>query len=195
MKINFLKWILLLLSFNLFASGFMEVATVSKLRGDVFAGSQKLKVGDELMTGMEIKALGKKTFVEFKFQNGHQVRMVNAEAKVENIDPKVTTIQLIKGKIFSALKKLTPNEGFEIKTKYASMAVRGTQYLVEAWEKKTYVCVLKGTVEVQKTKEVITLQEKQHVTVDDSLLFQSSAADVKTLKKLGKVFKSMGALE
>ncbi|RPJ75434.1 MAG: hypothetical protein EHM20_08935, partial [Alphaproteobacteria bacterium] len=93
-----------------FASGFMEVANVTKIHGKAFIDKEEIKVGAEIAEGMLISIPKHTDFVEVKFQNGHLVRLTGAKVKVQTLNPKNTLFNLIKGKIFSAIKPLTQNE-------------------------------------------------------------------------------------
>jgi hypothetical protein len=58
-----------------------------------------------------------------------------------------TVLELIKGKIFGVVKKLTQQEQFTVKTKMAMAAVKGTELIVEAGNEDK-VGVYEGSVEV-----------------------------------------------
>jgi hypothetical protein len=58
-----------------------------------------------------------------------------------------TVLELIKGKIFGVVKKLTQQEQFTVKTKMAMAAVKGTELIVEAGDEDK-VGVFEGSVEV-----------------------------------------------
>jgi len=58
-----------------------------------------------------------------------------------------TVLELIKGKIFGIVKKLTQQEQFTVKTKMAMAAVKGTELIVQAGDEDK-VGVYEGSVEV-----------------------------------------------
>lgn len=187
----------LLLSLTLtsaaFAAGFMQVANVTKIHGTAFINKEKIKVGAEIAEGMEVKIPKTGDYIDIKFQNGHVVRFSGATVKVEKLNPKNTLFNLIRGKIFSAMKPLTQDETYNIKTKRASFGVRGTQFLVEENKKQTYLCVCEGVVNTKAAKGEVDVKK------DEDLSLASAKAEVKAtlaaksmIDMTKKVFSDMG---
>lgn len=180
---------------NAFASGFMQVANVTKIHGTAFINKEKIKVGAEIAERMELHIPQKGDFVEVKFQNGHMVRFVGAKVAVETLNPKNTLFNLIRGKIFSVIKPLTQDETFHIKTKHATFAVHGTKFMIEETKKQSSLYVIEGVVAAKSTSGEIDVKK------DEMLILASAKAKLKTavaspqlIEMANKVFTEMGVL-
>lgn len=185
----------MLFSFLASAAGFAPVANIVKIKGVAFINKEKIAEGAEVMSGMEISIPKKSDYIEIKFQNGHIVRMTGAKVKVEDITPKSTLFNLIKGKIFSFVKPLTEGETFVIKTAKASMGVRGTRFLVEETKGKSYLCVCTGTVVAKTPKEEIIVTKDQDLWLSNKKApkFNSDSKGMSAMTDV--VFKEMGVME
>lgn len=178
-----------------FASGFMQVANVTKIQGSAFIDKEKIKVGAEIMEGMELNIPKSTDFVEVKFQNGHVVRFSGAKVKVETLNPKNTLFHLVKGKIFSLIKPLTTDETFHVKTKRASFAVRGTQFMVEESPKKTYLCVCEGVVAAKTTTGEAEVKKDEDLSLANAKAkLKVTTASKNMVDMTKKVFSDMGAI-
>ncbi|MGZ3787502.1 MAG: FecR domain-containing protein [Bacteriovorax sp.] len=174
------------------ANGFMAVANVSKIHGTAFINKEKIKEGAEIAEGMEVSVPKKGDYIEVKFQNGHLVRFVGAKVKVEKLNPKNTLFELIKGKIFSAIKPLTQNETYGIKTRQASFAVRGTQFMIEEEKKQTYLCVCEGVVNAKTAKGSVDVNKDEDVTIAPKRELKATLAAKSMVDMTKNVFKDMG---
>jgi hypothetical protein len=172
--------------------GFMAVANVSKIHGAAFINKEQIKVGAEIAEGMILTIPKASDFVEVKFQNGHLVRFVGAKVKVAQLNPKNTLLELIKGKIFSAIKPLTPNETYNIKTSRASFGVRGTQFMIEEAKKQTYLCVCEGVVNTKTAIDSIDVKKDEDVTLAAKRELKASLATEAMITMTKSVFKDMG---
>ncbi len=180
---------------NVFANGFMAVANVSKIRGKAFINKEKIKEGAEIASGMVLSIPKKGDFVEVKFQNGHIIRFVGAIVKVEDITPKSTLFNLIKGKIFSAIKPLTSGETFMVKTKNASFEVRGTRFSIEEFKKYSYICVREGVVATKTTRGEVEVKKDEDLTITSTNAdLKTNLASQKMIDLSNTIFKEMGAL-
>jgi hypothetical protein len=175
-----------------FSAGFAPVANVVKIKGTAFINKEKIKVGAEIATGMEISIPNKTDFIEVKFQNGHIIRMAGAKVIVEDITPKSTLFSLVKGKIFSFVKPLTTGETFVIKTNRASMGVRGTKFFIDESQKETYLCVCDGTVVAKTPNEEIAVEKDKDLFVSGSKPSKLVDASKRMLDMGNKTFKDMG---
>lgn len=187
----------LFLSFTVFssafASGFMQVANVTKIQGKAFINKEKIKEGAEIAEGMELSIPGKGDFVEVKFQNGHLVRFIGATVKVETLNPKNTLFGLIKGKIFSAIKPLTQDETFHVKTTRATFAVRGTKFVIEETKKQSYLYVSEGVVIAKSTTGEVEVKKDEDLTLANaSNELKATIAAKSMISMTNKVFKNMG---
>ncbi|MFA6236822.1 MAG: FecR domain-containing protein [Bacteriovorax sp.] len=181
------------------ASGFMQVANVTKIQGTATVKTEKyeekLKVGDEITEGMTVAMSNPKSFIEVKFQNGHLVRFVGASVKVETLNPKNTLFNLIKGKIFSAIKPLTQDETFDVKTKRASFAVRGTRFYLDESKKNSYLCVCEGTVAAKTGKGEVAVSKDEDLKIANSKSELKKTPASKMMVDMGnQVFGEMGVL-
>lgn len=184
---------------QVYAGGFMAVANVSKIHGIAFVKSgghqEKLKVGSEIAEGMEVTMLKKGDYIDVKFQNGHLVRFVGAKVKVAQLNPKNTLFDLIKGKIFSAIKPLTENETFVVKTKNVSFAVRGTRYFIDESKKSSYLCVCEGVVAAKFPTSEIDVKKDEDLTVNSKKGEVKATPASQAMIDMGNAtFKDMGVL-
>ncbi|MDO9181773.1 MAG: FecR family protein [Bacteriovorax sp.] len=191
---NLLTSLFLLVSLSTGAqAGFMAVANVSKIHGAAFINKEQIKEGAEIAEGMELTIPKKGDFVEVKFQNGHLVRFTGANVKVETLNPKNTLFNLLKGKMFSAIKPLTKDETFHVKTKRASFAVRGTQFLIEETKKQVYLCVCEGIVATKSVAGEVEVKKDEDLTLANAKAELKATIAAKSMVDMTKkVFIEMG---
>lgn len=192
---TFLAAVLLSLTFlsSAFASGFMQVANVTKIQGKAFIDKEQIKVGAEIAEGMELSIPKSADYVEVKFQNGHLVRFTGAKVKVETLNPKNTLFHLIKGKIFSIIKPLTQDETFHVKTKRAAFAVRGTKFMVEETKKQSYLCVCEGVVATKSAKGEVEVKKDEDLSLANAKSeLKATYAAKSMIKAANAVFGEMG---
>lgn len=192
---TFLAAVLLSLTFlsSAFASGFMQVANVTKIQGKAFIDKEQIKVGAEIAEGMELSIPKSADYVEVKFQNGHLVRFTGAKVKVETLNPKNTLFHLIKGKIFSVIKPLTQDETFHVKTKRAAFAVRGTKFMIEETKKQSYLCVCEGVVATKSAKGEVEVKKDEDLSLANAKSeLKATFAAKSMIKKANAVFSEMG---
>lgn len=191
----FLAAVLVSLTFlsSVFASGFMQVANVTKIQGKAFIDKEQIKVGAEIAEGMELTIPKSADYVEVKFQNGHLVRFTGAKVKVETLNPKNTLFNLIKGKIFSAIKPLTQDETFHVKTKRAAFAVRGTKFMIEETKKQSYLCVCEGVVATKSAKGEVEVKKDEDLSLANAKSeLKATFAAKSMIKMTNAVFTEMG---
>lgn len=152
---------------NVEAAGFLPIANIVKIHGTAFINKEEVKEGAEIVKGMEIKIPKKGDYVVIKFQNGHKVRFTEAIVKVEELTEKTSLMSLIKGSVHTLVKKLTPEETFTVKTKYASFAVRGTKFgiTIDDVKKKAYLCVCEGVVAATHGKMSVDVKKDEDLWV------------------------------
>lgn len=192
---TFLAAVLLSLTFlsSAFASGFMQVANVTKIQGKAFIDKEQIKVGAEIAEGMELSIPKSADYVEVKFQNGHLVRFTGAKVKVETLNPKNTLFHLIKGKIFSVIKPLTQDETFHVKTKRAAFAVRGTKFMIEETKKQSYLCVCEGVVATKSAKGEVEVKKDEDLSLANAKSELKATYAAKSMIKMANaVFSEMG---
>lgn len=187
--------VLLSLTFlsSAFATGFMQVANVTKIQGKAFIDKEQIKVGAEIAEGMELSIPKSADYVEVKFQNGHLVRFTGAKVKVETLNPKNTLFQLIKGKIFSVIRPLTQDETFHVKTKRAAFAVRGTKFMIEETKKQSYLCVCEGVVATKSAKGEVEVKKDEDLSLANAKSELKATLAAKSMIKMANaVFGEMG---
>jgi ferric-dicitrate binding protein FerR (iron transport regulator) len=175
-------------------AGFMAVANVSKIHGTVFVNKEKVKEGQEIAEGMMIAIPKKGDYIDVKFQNGHVVRFLGASVMVKELNPKNTLLELLKGKIYSAIKPLTKDETFQVKTRRASFAVRGTHFFVEESKKDSYLCVCEGVVNTKSSKGEVDVKKDEDLRLakaKDEL--KATVAAQSMVDSAKAVFTDMGA--
>lgn len=177
------------------AQGFMAVANVTKIHGKAMIDKVAVKEGAEVADHMTIVIPKSNDYVDVKFQNGHVIRFVGATVKVEDITPKSAVFNVEKGRVFAAVKPMTQNESFTIKTARGIFKADGSRMWLEETKKDTYVIVADGKI-AAKTKrgEVV-------VNKDEDLRLNKPTAELKTtlaaqsmVEKSNTTFKEMGAL-
>jgi hypothetical protein len=139
-------------STQILAAGFLPIANVSLVKGTALINKEKIKVGAEIVSGLEISIPKNNDFIEIKFQNGHLVRFIGAEVIVGEFTPKATHFDLSKGKIVTTIKALTPNETFIVKTAYATFNIHdGKSTLIQS-QKQSHLEVATGSVSVKNAQ-------------------------------------------
>jgi hypothetical protein len=143
---------------------------------DANGNSKKANIGDEIIQGMKIEAVGKKSFVDVFI--GDYIIKVLGDTKVdvqrlfENIngENKQVKLSVEKGSLFSKITtKLAKNDKYEVTTPTAVAAVRGTEFLVTEENGKSNVACLTGLVSVLnnslKESNTVELQPKEETDV------------------------------
>ncbi len=159
--------LIMFLNLSVFAAGFLPNAHVVKINGRVMHGKTLLKVGDEIVKGMNIQMTKRGDYVIIKFNNGHVLKLTDASVKVEELTEKTSLISLLKGQIHTLVKALSKDEKFVVKTRYASFAVRGTKYnlMIDEKGKQAYLCVCEGEVEASSGQQVVSVKKDQDLYV------------------------------
>lgn len=133
------------------------------------SAKDKIKIGDFLKTGEESEAIisfGKKAVITVA--ENSMLRITTTIFEKGNIGK--IKIQMPKGKIWSAVEKLsTPESKFEIETPNALAGVRGTVFMVgvKPEEDSTRISVVEGEVSVSSTRTegYVLLKENMSTTV------------------------------
>ncbi len=171
----------------------MQVANIVKIKGEAFIDKEKISEGAEVATGMIINLPKKGDYVEIKFQNGHLVRFTSAEVFVESVTPKEAFFKLLRGKVFAIVKTLTEGEKFNVKTRYASFAVRGTKFFIEETKSKSYLCVSEGVVTAEKDKSIVEVRKDYDLIATQKTKLKTFKASEKMISLSNAVFEEMMA--
>lgn len=194
-----MKLICLLISFTLFSPLLLasqmasEAVTITKVFGSANIGKKKLKRGDQLMIN-DLLQVSKRSYVNLEFSNTSTMRVGPGEIKITaSMSKKETVVSLIKGTIFTFVRGLAKNEKFIVKTKRASMGVRGTKFLAMEEGEDSYLCVCQGTVEASNLKGKKTLVNAgEDIHITDKGPFNKIKASKQMMDMGIKTFKEMG---
>ena len=127
---------------------FSKDASIVLMRGEVFVNGKQADKKIDLVYGDKVEARGEKSFVQILFNTGSKLMLKNGLILLERFQKDGSTINLIKGTLFSYVNKAAKKD-FRVKTHHAAMAVRGTKFFVEEKDEETYLCVCEGIVRIQ----------------------------------------------
>jgi hypothetical protein len=203
-----------------------HVGTISKLRGqvEILSGKtanasnnaqqvkyngkyykiKKASLGSKVMQG-ELVRTGKRSLAKIIFENGDQI-MISPGSEYKLSAPSknkksVSFIKLTRGKLRAIISKEGPRNKMKVITRNASMAVRGTDFYVNAKGfDRSEVSVIRGKVtlkisKVKKNKVInidITTNRKTVAkkTVKEVILETGYSANLISAPKLPDVLKS-----
>ena len=179
----------ILLSFNAFA----ESALLSKLKGEVKINGVVAKEGQKVQTGEEISALGKTSSVQLTYEDGSRSLLRNGKMKIAgDSSDKETIIELAQGILFASKNK--SQKSFSVKTKSASMGVRGTKFYVEEKADETYLCVCEGSVEIKNAISSQLVNKNEDAHVKENTEFKKTPANDMMMTMAKEGFIEMGLL-
>lgn len=192
MKLHQMVLLIFCLFINSIANADSFYAEVVKIKGIATAEGERLKVGDKIPAGKIISAKGKGNFIDLKFSNGTAMRIVSGELKVERKNKELSVYNILAGKVFSYFEKSEENQHV-VKTRDASFSIRGTRFLAEQQENKSFLCVCEGVVEASNdTGLSVRVPAGSEVFVsqgDKEFVNNVAARDMTNLKS---VFEKMG---
>ena len=143
---------------------------------DAQGKSKSANIGDEIIQGMKIEAVGQKSFVDI-FIGDYIIKVlgntkVDVQKLFENVNEgnKEVKFSVEKGSFFSKITtKLAKNDKYEVVTRTATAAVRGTEFLVTEENGKSNVACLTGLVAVLnnslKEANTVDLQPKEETDI------------------------------
>ncbi len=187
--------ILFTLSLPILAKDF----SVQRFNGDVFVNT--IKVTNEnlnkidLKIGDTIEARDKKSFIQIKSHRGSTFLIRNGSMTLNKYNKKVTVISLLKGKFFHFLDTKKNKRSFIIKSKTASLGVRGTKYMVEASDDNTYLCVCEGKVAIKSnlSKKLYMTKAGEDIDILNTMAdFKVREATDMMIDMTAKEFSDMG---
>lgn len=153
----------LLISTHLHAQGFLPVANIVKIKGDVFINKEKVAVGAEIASGMLLSVPRLNDHAVIKFQNGHLIRYSGTGLLAEEINPKEGSFKLLNGKVFAIIRALTPNEKMSIKTDKAVIVAQEARFFIDEIPQRTYLSVSSGAISVEKGDSRIEVGKDQEL--------------------------------
>jgi hypothetical protein len=168
-------------------SGASNAAVIRGLTGAVektVSGTSSWKKaarGDLLFAGDSLRT-GEKSFVLLRLPGRHAARVdANTTVALDDLSDPVqnrhrTALRFSVGKLFADVtEKTTPStdRAFEVKTPTATAAVRGTQFSTETSPGKAVITVNRGSVQVTRQKEAVTVSAGQRCVVTPQTGVQS----------------------
>lgn len=186
--------LLSLLSTSAFAQ-FAPVANVATLNGEILINKEKIEKGAEIATGMEISMPKRGSFIDIKFQNGHLLRLKDAEVTVKSITPKEYFFNLKKGEAYSLVKSLTEGEKYSITAKDVTFNVRGTKFVIDVKSNDTTLVVTDGVVTVERAQKIVEVRKGQTLNVAQKGKLKAIAASSKFISDSNKVFEELAEVK
>ena len=173
------------------ASG-MDMARLTLVKGNVLINGEKITSPQGIKEGDLLKAKGPRSLFAVLYQDGSRFLVRNGELRIEKLKKKETEMSLLKGTIYSYLKK--KNKGnknqMTIRTKTASYGVRGTKFYVTEEDEKSYLCVCEGSVEAMKEDgDKVTLNALEEIWAKNDTGLKKKPATVEHVKKAIKWFQ------
>lgn len=178
---------LLFLSLQISAQGFLPVANITTQKGSPLVNTEKSKVGLEIAEGNKIE-LKRGEKMTIKFQNGHMVKLTDATVLVETLNPKHTILNLEKGQMLVDIKELTPNEIFQVRSGKIHFDATNGKWIVSNNLKQTRLLVGKGSVQVQRLKEVMEVGENFETILNSSPKFDKKKVKASIFQRAQKAF-------
>lgn len=130
-------------------------AKVSFVKGDVSVNGKAASIGQNVSQGSRVKT-GKKGHAVVELGTGREIKLdPSTSIRVARVTSKKKpiTINLDRGGMIAKIKKGRKGKGFVIRTKSATMGVRGTHfYAAVAKKKDVWMCVNEGSVEIKDNK-------------------------------------------
>lgn len=152
--------ILSLLFFTTLAFG--SDAKIVLMRGEIFVNGKQIEKKIDVSYGDKLEARGEESFVQVLFNTGSKIMLRDGIIILEKFKKDGSTINMITGTIFTYVNKAAKKE-FRVKTRHASMAVRGTKFYVQENEEDTYLCVCEGMVRIQNKNGHKDIRPKQDI--------------------------------
>ncbi|MFH1825521.1 MAG: FecR domain-containing protein [Candidatus Firestonebacteria bacterium] len=180
-----IKWINVVISMLIVgvwvSCGFANNATITKMEGEVevlYKGEKNwdaprlyyvLKSGDKIRTknGKAELILNDGSVINIRENTYLEMTKLEFDAV-----KRVSILQLLMGKIKSKVTKRDEGSIFEIRSSNAIAAVKGTEFIVEVFEKTTDVIVLEGVValsDIMKEKEIF-IKENEKSSLKENIL-------------------------
>lgn len=156
---------------------------VKRFNGKILVNDKPYSEKTILKEGDKITAIGKKSFIQIGYEDKSSYLIKNGEMVLEKVEENESIISLLKGKFFH-YKKPGLKRKFLLKTKNATMGVRGTKYMVEATEFYDYLCVCEGEVEAKKNDN----NRKFHVGFNEDLFLYHDGQKPKYGKSASQMF-------
>ncbi|MFP5387518.1 MAG: FecR domain-containing protein [Bacteriovoracia bacterium] len=183
----------LVLTLILFQTSVLS-ATLKNIKGTITVNSVRAEEEKKVSPGDIISAIGKKSSVQIFFEDGSRSLLRNGQLILsEEKKQEKTVLSLVKGVLFTHKSKSPAR--LDIKTKYASMGVRGTKFYIDQSDKETYLCVCEGKVEISNDKKKEEVDKNEDVHVSERSKIEATQANADMLSMAWDGFKEMGLVE
>lgn len=171
-------------------------AIITQVRGDVYIDGTKANKGDKLIKDQIIEAKTTKSFFVVEYSDGTRIMIKDGKFKMGVISTNNNEIELMSGTIYAKVKpsknkKLKEFEKLIIKTRTASMGVRGTMFYITQEVDNSYLCVCEGIVETRNLKgESILVNENEDIKVFSSQELNKTNANQQMIDMGKEIFKT-----
>lgn len=176
-------------------SGQLFAAHFKRVKGNIYVNTQKVIEKQFKQVALKlndiIEAKGKGSFCQIVLENGTTFLLRNGRLKLINLKSDHTIIGLFQGTMFTSVTKGKKNS-FRVKTKSASLGVRGTKFYVDVDKDSTYLCVCEGKVEFRNKAGRIVLERLEDVKAKITDPLKVSTANKMMLKVSKEGFALMG---
>lgn len=172
-------------------SFYVQSATLKNIRGTVTVNSLKVDKERKVEAGAIISAIGKKSSVQIFFEDGSRSLLRNGQLIIsEEIKKEKTLVSLVKGIFFTHKEKGASK--FEIKTRNATMGIRGTKFYVEESPDDSYLCVCEGIVEIKNQAYTTQVEKNEDIHTKQNLALKKSEANSMMMDMAWDGFQEMG---
>ena len=120
--------------------------------------------GTPLKDGDRLVSKGKSSFFIVKYDDGSRFLVRDGELVIDQLKKKFSKVELKKGTFLSFVQP-KQSHSLTVKTRTASLGVRGTKFWVTESLKETYLCVCEGSVEVKNQKDSIVVSANEDLRV------------------------------
>ncbi len=180
---------LVLISFSILAFE----AKLERIRGNVTVNGVQAVKGMKLAEGNTIEAKGKKSLFIVRYSNGAKYMLRNGKLILKEFNINESKINLISGKLITSIKNKTyKKDKFIVKTRTASLGVRGTKFWILESPKDTYLCVCEGTVSASNKKYQTTVKKNEDLHIGLTSKLDTQSANTQMLDMALEDFREMG---
>lgn len=169
-----------------------EQAKIIFIKGHIMFEGKELSLGDSFPIGKDIQ-IDNNSYVDVKLSSGSIVRLKNANVRL-NLNNDSVEWNLVSGIIYSYVPKKNKNSNYRIITPISVMGVRGTRFVVDETQDKTYICVCEGKVAARfiqgKVEKIVSEGEDLYLELGRELKEPEPSPSMKNMAD--EVFKDMG---
>lgn len=172
---------------------FASIAKIERIKGKVFLNNKVAQIGARVVEGDILEAKGKKSLFIIRYDNGSKYMLRNGRLKVEKLEAKKSRLYLISGKLVTSVKKDTyEKDGFEVKTRTATMGVRGTKFWISETKEDSYLCVCEGIVSAKNMSSEVLVKRNEDIHIKQSNKLKVQKANTQMMTMAIEDFEIMG---